>query len=51
MTIFIYETDGFDEGNYTLVDQFVAETNKECEDWAAENYGDTDTYAWSYTKA
>lgn len=46
-TIYIYGA--FDDQPSELIDQHECADNDECESWAAENYGDTDQYAWSYT--
>lgn len=50
-TIYIYKAEEVQEQNITeTIDSFCGEDNKECEEWASENYGDTDTYAWSYNE-
>lgn len=52
MTIYIYDTDGFEDGDFKLIDSFYGESNQECEQWAKDqNYDDSDLFAWSYTKA
>lgn len=50
MTIYIYRySTDTPQPDDELVDQFTAETNKECEAWAEEEYSDTDYFYWTYT--
>lgn len=52
MKLFIYDVENGDlENNVILVDTIKGNDNKDCEEKASDMYGDTDKYAWSYTKA
>lgn len=50
-TVYIYDTDGFDDGNFTLIDSFTGNSNQDCDQWVQDNnYDDPDLYAVSFTK-
>lgn len=46
LTLYVYETE-----TRVVVDRITGDTNKACEQIAADRYGDTDVYGWTYSPA
>jgi hypothetical protein len=50
MKIYIYKAESDNpEPEDELIASFEGSDNTECEEWASDNYGDTDVYYWAYT--
>ena len=45
-TLYVFSTE-----DNTLVARIEGETNEACENCASNNYGDTDTFGWTYSPA